>query len=252
MLLIDEPDDKAFNTQREALKKYLGIGDNNPQSTNLNEKKDVKQLSISNNEIKDLMIHEGSVHHVYNDAKRANSKYCNEHNGHPKLEEHSYSCDNDKHRNNEGRLGYPTIGVGHLIVGETELQKYCNSTITQTEIENLLTIDIIEKAEKPLKKLLNSISSSIQLTQCQYDALTSIVFNRGEGRETSKKKPDGYGFKGSDLWKDYLKNGVFNSKDPDIADKMRDALVNDGSSIAGGDRRNDEAELYFNCKYKNK
>jgi len=26
MLLIDEPDDKAFNTQREALKKYLGIG----------------------------------------------------------------------------------------------------------------------------------------------------------------------------------------------------------------------------------
>ena len=203
MLLIDEPDDKAFNTQREALKKYLGIGDNNPQSTNLNEKKNVKQLSISNNEIKDLIIHEGSVHHVYNDAKRANSKYC-------------------------------------------------NSTITQTEIENLLTIDIIEKAEKPLKKLLNSISSSIQLTQCQYDALTSIVFNRGEGRETSKKKPDGYGFKGSDLWKDYLKNGVFNSKDPDIADKMRDALVNDGSSIAGGDRRNDEAELYFNCKYKNK
>jgi len=26
MLLIDEPDDKAFNTQREALKRYLGIG----------------------------------------------------------------------------------------------------------------------------------------------------------------------------------------------------------------------------------
>ncbi len=53
----------------------------------------------------------------------------------------------------------------------------------------------------------------------------------------------------SDVWKSYFSEGVFLSDDPDINDKIKDKLINDGSDLAGTARRKGEAELYFNCKY---
>jgi len=210
-------------------------------------------LKISDAGIKNLVSHEGKVSHVYNDAKGAKSYYCEEHKGHENIPEGKYKCSEKEHKNSKGDIGNPTIGVGHLIVGENELQKFCEKgTITDNEIEKLLKEDIVDKAEEPLKKAINECMKDAKLNQCQFDALLSIVFNRGIGCETCNNYPNGVGFKSSDLWKNYIKNGIFDSDDPDEKIEIKKKIINDGSILAGSKRRQDEAELYFNCKYKSK
>jgi GH24 family phage-related lysozyme (muramidase) len=213
----------------------------------------VNLLSISDDGIKDLILHEGKVNHVYNDAKGANSYYCEEHKGHAKIPEGMYQCKEKEHENSNGTIGNPTIGVGHLIVGENELQKYCEKgIISSEEVEELLKEDIIYKAEKPLINAINEYVKDAKLNQCQFDALVSIVFNRGIGCETCKNYPNGIGFKNSDLWNNYIKKGVFYSDDPDENIEIKNKIINDGSILAGSNRRKDEAEMYFNCDYKSK
>ena len=70
--------------------------------------------------------------------------------------------------------GYPTIGVGHLIT-HSEAAKYALG-ITQQQCDNLLNAD--------LAKCCNYVLGMIHvpLTQGQFDALVSFVFNLGAGR----------------------------------------------------------------------
>lgn len=210
---------------------------------------DINILVTSDEGLADLIYHEGKVTHVYNDGKGGTSKYCDEHDGHDAIPEGEYKCKESDHeytdKNGDKYYGNPTIGVGHLIVGETKLQEYCDKgNISEEEIKELLRSDVKDKAEKLLKAALNDNITNAKLNQCQFDALISIVFNRGIGKE------DGKGFKSSTLWKDYIKKGELEIDDPDKNDKIKDALINDGSLLAGSNRRNDEADLYFNCKYK--
>jgi len=66
--------------------------------------------------------------------------------------------------------GYKTIGYGHLIANDTNLEQ-----IDDSKAEELLYQDI-DKAEKSV--LRNII---VELTQGQFDALISFTFNLGGG-----------------------------------------------------------------------
>ena len=69
--------------------------------------------------------------------------------------------------------GLPTIGYGHLIVAGDGLS--INSTITEAQAEALLRAD--------LATAINAVRSRVTapLTQNQFDALVSLVFNIGAG-----------------------------------------------------------------------
>jgi len=66
--------------------------------------------------------------------------------------------------------GYPTIGFGHKIQKNEKFD-----TITEKEGELLLQNDL-SIAEKAIDKLVK-----VPLSQFQYDALVSFVFNIGQG-----------------------------------------------------------------------
>ena len=66
--------------------------------------------------------------------------------------------------------GKKTIGFGHVVTDDLE-------TITHIQAENLFKSDI-KKAERSLLTLLNL---NVELTQGQYDALVSLIFNVGHG-----------------------------------------------------------------------
>ena len=68
--------------------------------------------------------------------------------------------------------GKPTIGYGHLIKNEQELLEYSQG-ITQQQAEELRKQDIQEAANKVSKAV------EVPLTQPQFDALTSYVYNVG-------------------------------------------------------------------------
>ena len=70
--------------------------------------------------------------------------------------------------------GYWTIGVGHLIT-HGEAAKYALG-ITQQQCDNLLASDL-SKCCVSVERLIN-----VKLTQGQFDALVSFVFNLGHGR----------------------------------------------------------------------
>ena len=65
--------------------------------------------------------------------------------------------------------GKPTIGYGHVILPTDNFQEY----ITEQEAEILLEKDI-EPREKALNQFLK-----IQLSQNQFDALMSLIYNIG-------------------------------------------------------------------------
>ncbi|SMO52711.1 fibronectin type III domain-containing protein [Solitalea koreensis] len=237
-------DSATYSTNLIKLKEWLFGG--KEARFDIKQKLSSAQLSISSEGLSELIKHEGKVNYVYNDAKGARSRYCNEHKGHKEIKEGSFICAESEHqviKDGKTKTGYPTIGVGHLIIGEDELQKWCNSQpISDIDVEELLKTDVKVKAEELLKNAIKNIPDA-KLNQCQYDALVSIIFNRGIGVENKK------GFKSSKLWKEYLKNGIFDSDDPREVEKMKDFLINDGSGQAGSNRRNDEADLYFGCTY---
>ena len=66
--------------------------------------------------------------------------------------------------------GKKTIGFGHVVTEDLE-------TITHKQAETLFNSDI-KRAEKSLLALINL---KVELTQGQYDALVSLIFNVGQG-----------------------------------------------------------------------
>lgn len=74
----------------------------------------------------------------------------------------------------EDIAGYPTIGFGHLIKSENEMRKYSKG-ITKEEALEILRKDV-EIAETAVNTYVK-----VPLTQNQFDALVSFVYNVGSG-----------------------------------------------------------------------
>ena len=114
--------------------------------------------------------------------------------------------------------GVPTIGYGHTY------NVKMGDRITEEQAEKFL-IDDLAVAEREVNRY------GLNLTQNQFDALVSFVFNVGVGN-----------FRSSTL----LKRLKANPNDPDIANQFKRWVYGGGKVLPGlVRRRNDEAKLYF-------
>ena len=132
--------------------------------------------------------------------------------------------------------GYPTIGYGHKL-SSTEVKAYHKGTykyqngITKTQAEQLLKDDLESKAYAPMRRFLK-----VSLTQQQFDATASYVFNAGPGNTLSRK------------FGKYL-----NEKKWSAAAKEMDIVTSGGVKMAGlVKRRNAEYDMFMNGVYGNK
>lgn len=115
--------------------------------------------------------------------------------------------------------GVPTIGYGH-----THGVKM-GDRITADQAEKFLIGDLAT-AEREVNRY------GFELTQNQFDALVSFVFNVGAGN-----------FRSSTV----LKRLKANPNDPDIANQFKRWVYGGGKVLPGlVRRRKEEAELYFN------
>lgn len=115
-------------------------------------------------------------------------------------------------------VGIPTIGWGH--VKDVKM----GMSITQKQAEEFLKSDI-----KPVERLLNGMG--INYTQNQFDALTSWIFNLGEGN-----------FKKSTMYK----NIVARKSDVEITDQMVKWVNAGGRPLLGlKKRRVAEANMFL-------
>lgn len=73
--------------------------------------------------------------------------------------------------------GKPTIGVGHLITKKEYpvFAKYLNTPMSDNEMDNLLFKDLSSRISSLNKRL------KVKITQNQFDALLSLMFNGGAG-----------------------------------------------------------------------
>ena len=115
-------------------------------------------------------------------------------------------------------VGIPTIGYGHI------KDVKMGMSITQKQAEEFLKGDI-----KPVERLLNGMG--INYTQNQFDALTSWIFNLGEGN-----------FKKSTMYK----NIVARKSDVEITDQMVKWVNAGGRPLLGlKKRRVAEANMFI-------
>ena len=114
--------------------------------------------------------------------------------------------------------GVPTIGYGHTY------NVKMGDRITEEQAEKFL-IDDLAVAEREVNRY------GLNLTQNQFDALVSFVFNVGVGN-----------FRSSTL----LKRLKANPNDPDIANQFKKWVYGGGKVLPGlVRRREEEAKLYF-------
>ncbi|WP_330662840.1 lysozyme [Erythrobacter sp.] len=78
--------------------------------------------------------------------------------------------------------GYPTVGVGHLVLPEDNLR--LGDVITHDRAIQLLEQDLA-KAEKGVRKLVGDLP----INQNEFDALVDLVFNVGEGTVSAENSP---------------------------------------------------------------
>lgn len=118
--------------------------------------------------------------------------------------------------------GLATIGYGHLI--RPHEQKIFKSPITRTQAENLLKLDVIA-AENAVIRLIN-----IPLSNAQFDALVSFVFNLGSGA----------------LQRSTLRSKVNREEHHDVPSEFIKWIWAGGKKISGLiKRRQEEAMLYL-------
>jgi len=121
-------------------------------------------------------------------------------------------------------MGKPTIGLGHLIKSQKELDSYCdNEPINKDELWKLFLEMDAPKYDKIIKDAI-----TIKLTPCQYDALFSFVFNTGTA--------------GNKL-KNLINSGDFTSK------QIKDAMMEWDTPSIVIERRKDEVKLITECEY---
>ncbi|WP_236781497.1 lysozyme [Aurantiacibacter gangjinensis] len=78
--------------------------------------------------------------------------------------------------------GYPTVGVGHLVLPEDGLS--VGDRITYEQALEFLEQDLA-KAEEGVRNLVNDLP----LYQHEFDALVDLVYNVGEGNVSERKSP---------------------------------------------------------------
>lgn len=78
--------------------------------------------------------------------------------------------------------GYPTVGVGHLVLPEDGL--YVGQRISYTRILDFLERDLA-KAEAAVQRLVGDL----KLYQHEFDALVDLVYNVGEGNVSPDESP---------------------------------------------------------------
>ncbi|MCD6035213.1 MAG: muraminidase [Rickettsiales bacterium] len=118
--------------------------------------------------------------------------------------------------------GYPTIGYGHLIRPENKAQ--FSGPITKAQAEVLLRKDV-ETAEQAVLRLV-----TVPLTDGQFDALVSFVFNLGAGA-----------FQGSTL-----RSKINRGEHADAAKEFEKWIFAGGKKLSGlVARRAAEAERYM-------
>jgi lysozyme len=125
------------------------------------------------------------------------------------------------------QAGLPTIGYGHLIKPNEGF--YLGKTITTEQAEELLRSDL-----RPAEIAINS-GIFTQLTQWQYDALVSLVFNIGGGA-----------FNSSTL-KGRINNEFTKAEIEEAWLRWNKVRINGVLTVSNGltKRRQDEADMYF-------
>lgn len=91
-------------------------------------------------------------------------------------------------------IGLPTVGVGHLLIGQEKKDFPVGTRITKAQSREWLRKDIA-KSERAVHERVK-----VPLTQNQFDALVSFVFNVGIGafgRSTLLKKLNAKDYKGA-------------------------------------------------------
>ncbi|MBV7266758.1 lysozyme [Erythrobacter ani] len=78
--------------------------------------------------------------------------------------------------------GYPTVGVGHLVLPEDNLGM--GDTISHERALQLLETDI-GKAEEVVQRLIGDLA----INQHEFDALVDLAFNVGEGNLSESESP---------------------------------------------------------------
>lgn len=118
-----------------------------------------------------------------------------------------------------------TIGYGCTVYPDGTKVKQ-GDTISKENALRCLEYDVVKRAD-----VINQILSLVSITQNQFDALVSFVYNIGVG-----------GFKKSTL----LKKVSANPNDPEIRKQFMRWNKNAGRIMAGlSNRRAKEADLYF-------
>ena len=78
--------------------------------------------------------------------------------------------------------GYPTVGVGHLVLPEDKL--HVGDRVSYNRILDFLDRDL-KKAENAVQELVGDL----KLYQHEFDALVDLVYNVGSGNVSSAKSP---------------------------------------------------------------
>ena len=78
--------------------------------------------------------------------------------------------------------GYPTVGIGHLVLPEDGLK--VGDRITREQAMDFLKADL-EKAERAVA----SVVGDLKLYQHEFDALVDLAYNVGEGTLSSAESP---------------------------------------------------------------
>jgi len=129
------------------------------------------------------------------------------------------------------QAGLPTIGYGTLIDTVQE-KKYLTEPITRTEAEDLLRRDV-SIAEKAVENYVR-----VPLEQYEFDALTSFVYNIGQGN-----------FRNSTLLT-LLNSG---SNKEDVADQFMRWIYAGGRVSSGLEKRREkEKSLFLGFTWKKK
>lgn len=125
------------------------------------------------------------------------------------------------------QAGLPTIGYGHLIKPNEGF--YLGKTITVEQAEDLLRSDL-----RPAEITINS-GIFEPLTQWQFDALVSLVFNIGSGA-----------FNSSTL-KGRINNKFTKAEIEEAWKRWNKVTVNGVLTVSNGltKRRQDEVDMYF-------
>ncbi|WBY16055.1 lysozyme [Erythrobacteraceae bacterium WH01K] len=127
--------------------------------------------------------------------------------------------------------GYPTVGVGHLVLPEDNLS--VGDTISHERAMQFLTSDL-KKAEVGVVRLLDGLN----VYQHEFDALVDLVFNVGEGGVSESRSPR-------------LNTSIANADYGAIADELNYTTA--GGAVAGGliHRSERRAAIFMDANYEN-